>query len=300
MPESAGPQVMVINSRDVTESYEIAASLAQSEERLRSLVEHNADAIAVLDANGHYQSANPALEELLGFSTEELTGRGLGFLMSPEERERARAIFARVLSGQPQRLEQVLQHRNGRRIEVATTVVPIVVRGQVAGAYAILRDVTEHNRQDALLLQARAEAERARAEAEAANLAKSEFLGRMSHELRTPLNAILGFGQLLEMGRLGERERKSVAQITKAGRHLLDLINEVLDIARIESGHLDLHPERVSARSRRTEWSRCAKSFRLASPDRMPGPTATKRATRGCMPIRSGCARSCSTSCRTR
>jgi len=90
-----------------------------------------------------------------------------------------------------------------------------------------------------------AERRRAEAEAAAANHAKSEFLSRMSHELRTPLNAILGFGQLLQMRGDEGGDRESVEQILKGGRHLLDLINEVLDISRIESGRLPLSPEPV-------------------------------------------------------
>jgi CheY-like chemotaxis protein len=99
-----------------------------------------------------------------------------------------------------------------------------------------------------LLQIAKNEAETAREEAERANLAKSEFLSRMSHELRTPLNAILGFGQLLEMSELSEDDAQSTEQIVKAGRHLLGLINEVLDVARIESGNLSISPEAVDAR----------------------------------------------------
>jgi signal transduction histidine kinase/CheY-like chemotaxis protein len=86
----------------------------------------------------------------------------------------------------------------------------------------------------------------ARQEAEKANVAKSEFLSRMSHELRTPMNSILGFAQLLEMGDLNASQRKSVGHIIRSGRHLLDLINEVLDISRIESGRLALSLESVS------------------------------------------------------
>ena len=86
----------------------------------------------------------------------------------------------------------------------------------------------------------------AKLEAERANLAKSEFLSRMSHELRTPLNAILGFGQLLEMDALTPRQSQGVAQILKGGRHLLAMINEVLDITRIESEHMSLYPEPVA------------------------------------------------------
>src|SRR5438876_1482375 len=89
------------------------------------------------------------------------------------------------------------------------------------------------------------ERRRAEAEAEGANRAKSEFLSRMSHELRTPLNAILGFAQLLELEVQRPEDRESVEQITKGGRHLLSLINEILDIARIEAGRLALSLEPV-------------------------------------------------------
>ncbi|MGZ4130904.1 MAG: ATP-binding protein [Actinomycetota bacterium] len=111
----------------------------------------------------------------------------------------------------------------------------------LTGVFALARSLTA---------RARAEhaAERARAEAETANQAKSEFLSRMSHELRTPLNAMLGFGQLLEMEELTGEQRESVDQIVKAGRHLLGLINEVLDIARIEAGRLSLSLEPVQMR----------------------------------------------------
>src|SRR5439155_26267997 len=113
--------------------------------------------------------------------------------------------------------------------------------------YAVGRDISDRKRSEEALEQARAAAERAMEEAERANRAKSEFLSRMSHELRTPLNAILGFGQLLDLGTLDEEQRESVEQILKGGRHLLDLINGVLDIARIETGRIPLSVEPVAA-----------------------------------------------------
>jgi signal transduction histidine kinase/CheY-like chemotaxis protein len=98
-------------------------------------------------------------------------------------------------------------------------------------------------------IQAERAAEVSRADAERANHAKSEFLSRMSHELRTPLNAVLGFAQLLALDELGPDQREGVDHIQRAGRHLLDLINEVLEIARIESGRLSLSVEPVEVRS---------------------------------------------------
>jgi signal transduction histidine kinase/ActR/RegA family two-component response regulator len=114
------------------------------------------------------------------------------------------------------------------------------------GRDAIGRLATEIDRTSQLLTERAAGLLAARNEADRANQAKSEFLSRMSHELRTPLNAILGFGQLLQIDGLDPKHREDVDQIVKAGRHLLDLINEVLDIARVEAGRLSLSLEPVS------------------------------------------------------
>ena len=103
-------------------------------------------------------------------------------------------------------------------------------------------------RTDAERKRAEEAARQAKEAAEEASRAKSDFLSRMSHELRTPLNAVLGFAQLLEMGSLDREDQESVEQILKAGRHLLELINEVLDISRIEAGRLAISPEPVSVK----------------------------------------------------
>ncbi len=121
---------------------------------------------------------------------------------------------------------------------VLSAVIALVLRRR---AYALaLVDARTAELRDTL-----ADLETARTQAENANRSKSEFLSRMSHELRTPLNAVLGFAQLLELDELTDRQEASVAQIAKGGRHLLDLINEVLDVSRIETGNLGLSCEPV-------------------------------------------------------
>ena len=110
--------------------------------------------------------------------------------------------------------------------------------GTAKGGVAVMRDITAAKRSEDLLRKAKEEAERA-------NHAKSEFLSRMSHELRTPLNSILGFAQLLEMDALSDEQQDSLAHIMKGGQHLLSLINEVLDLARIEAGRLSLSAEPI-------------------------------------------------------
>src|SRR5262249_36451759 len=105
--------------------------------------------------------------------------------------------------------------------------------GRVTGLAIMVRDITERKRAEAELRQAKEAAE-------AASRAKSEFLSRMSHELRTPLNAVLGFAQLLQMEQLTELQREFVGHIFTGGKHLLFLINEILDISRIETGRLSL------------------------------------------------------------
>jgi PAS domain S-box-containing protein len=132
-----------------------------------------------------------------------------------------------------------IRHGDGSYRWVAAITVPEVdEEGATTGVFVYMTDISERR-------EAETDLRVAQQAAETANRSKSEFLSRMSHELRTPLNAVLGFGQLLEMQAQTEEQSDAVDQILKGGRHLLDLINEVLDIARIEAGRLPLSPEAV-------------------------------------------------------
>src|SRR5205823_3560545 len=151
-----------------------------------------------------------------------------------------------MAAGRPMQFEQIAPRDDGDHVFLSTKVPLVDEGGRAYGLVGISTDITDRKRQEEALRSAREDAERA-------NRAKSDFLSRMSHELRTPLNAILGFGQLLEMEQLAHEQQEAVEQILKGGRHLLDLINEVLDIARIEAGRIQLSLESVSVADLLTE-----------------------------------------------
>jgi signal transduction histidine kinase/CheY-like chemotaxis protein len=145
--------------------------------------------------------------------------------------------------------ELIARARNGRQTEVSYNATTFYDRiGSLQGVFAAARDVTERKRFEAALQETNVELESAKSAAEKANLAKSDFLSSMSHELRTPLSAILGFAQLMESGSPSPTtsQKRSIEQILKAGWYLLELINEILDLALIESGKLPLSLEPVS------------------------------------------------------
>ena len=183
--------------------------------------------------------ANPRTAEILRRPMAEVVGGSLRKTTLPGNLDIGFQAFRRVLeTGERQLLPDldVSDPTTGRSILFA-----VHVSRSGSRVAMVSRDVT-------LERTAEREIHAAREEAEAANRAKTEFLSRMSHELRTPLNAIIGFAQILELDGLDERQAESVDQILKGGRHLLELINEVLDISRIESGQLSISVEPVLVR----------------------------------------------------
>jgi PAS domain S-box-containing protein len=195
------------------------------------------DLLCIADTNGYFRRVNPAFCKTLGYDADELTSRPFFAFVHPEDMQATEEALAALTHGKNVvAFENRYQCKDGSW-RWLSWACPAVLPGSQT-IYAIARDVTETKRvalalQDALL------------EAEKANRAKNEFLSRMSHELRTPLNAILGFGQLLQRDQLSARQRKQIDMMVNGGRHLLTLINEVLDITKIEAGRLDLSPEAV-------------------------------------------------------
>jgi PAS domain S-box-containing protein len=198
---------------------------------------------------------NPAFTNVTGYTAAEVLGKTLRILEGPKtDRTILEGVRAHFAHCEEFYFEAVNYRKDGSDFVASCHISPIRDgNGKVTHFIGFQRDATERDRVAAALRQAKDEAERA-------NRAKSEFLSRMSHELRTPLHAILGFAQLLEMDGQSPGDAESVAQILRAGKHLLGLINEVLDLARIESGKLALTPEPVDVRETLEE------SFALVKP----------------------------------
>src|SRR5246127_42148 len=214
----------------------------------RSLIESNIDALITTDPRGIITDVNKQMERLTGCTRDELIGAPFkDYFTDPE---RADAGIKRVLSGNKVTdYELTARARDGKETVVSYNATTFHDRDRkLQGVFAAARDVTERKRFEKMQQENNVELERAKAAAEKANLAKSDFLSSMSHELRSPLNAILGFAQLMSSDTPppSEWQVSQIEPILRAGWYLLDLINEILDLAQIESGKLALSLEPTS------------------------------------------------------
>jgi PAS domain S-box-containing protein len=214
----------------------------------RSLIESNIDALMTTDPRGIISDVNQQMEALTGCTRDELIGAPFkSYFTDPE---RAEAAITRVLrEGKVTNYELTAHARDGKETVVSYNATTFHDRDRkLQGVFAAARDVTDRKQFEHTLQENNVELENARAAAEKANLAKSEFLSSMSHELRTPLNAVLGFAQLMasETPPPSSAQKLSIDQILQAGWYLLRLINEILDLAMIESGKVTMSQESMS------------------------------------------------------
>ncbi|MBN2978806.1 ATP-binding protein [Pseudomonas lactucae] len=211
-------------------------ALRDNEERLRLIIDGVKDyGIFALDTAGHVTSWNNGAERIKGYTEQEIIGRHFSLFYLPEECPQHPEMALREATRNGDYTEEGWRCRKDGTRFWASVVITAQYDGTGAlrGFSKITRDITDRRAAEIALRTAREEAERA-------SRAKSEFLSRMSHELRTPLNSILGFAQLLDMD-AAKTQKAHVGHILRAGQHLLTLINEVLDIAKIEAGSLALN-----------------------------------------------------------
>ena len=231
---------------DVTTHVESQRALRDNEAALRALLDAFPGFIAVLDSDFHYTYANERFAALVGRRREQVIGRTAAEVLGPAAFERLSGVVAQLRSGDQLTTESeypAAADRTHTWLQV-THAIGADSAGGRHKMYAFGIDISARKIAEGALIAARDEAERA-------NAAKSQFLSSMSHELRTPMNAILGFGQLLAADPehpLAARPSGYVREILRGGRHLLSLINEVLDLALVEAGKLriSIEPVRVS------------------------------------------------------
>ena len=240
---------------DNTARKQVEAEQALLDQRLRdqqfytrSLIESNIDALMTTDPRGIISDVNQQMEALTGCTRDELIGAPFKNYFTDPERAEA-AITSVLRESKVTNYELTARATDGKETVVSFNATTLHDRDRkLKGVFAAARDVTERKRFEQTLQENNVELEKARAAAEKANLAKSEFLSSMSHELRTPLNAVLGFAQLMasENPPPSSSQILSIEQILQAGWHLLRLINEILDLAMIESGKVTMSHESMS------------------------------------------------------
>ena len=235
--------------------------LQRSEQSFRQFFEAGLVGMTIAEPDRQWRRVNHRMGDILGYTPQEIQALSWPEVTHPEDLDADEANYARMVAGEIDGyvMDKRYLHKDGSIVDCMLAVrCEREPDGTVQRVFAIVEDVSDRRRaeralqrqRDALEEQVAARTQElvaARDSAQQASRAKTEFLSSMSHELRTPLNAILGFAQLIELDRdLGSRSVSHLREVLRAGRHLLRLINEVLDLAQVESGRLALSPEALS------------------------------------------------------
>ena len=230
---------------------ERTAEVRRSEATYRALFENASDGIFLISTDEQDLAANPQALKLLGYTPEEyqtMNQAQKNAVVVPEQRREAADRFQAVLRGEPVPLyERTMLAKDGRRVDVEINLSPVRdPSGKIIMVQSVVRDITERKRAEEALRESRDQLSAANAALEKASRLKDEFMASMSHELRTPLTGILGLAEALQLqtyGPLSEKQLQALKNIENSGRHLLDLINDILDLSKIEADKLDLQME---------------------------------------------------------
>jgi len=227
--------------RNITERKQAEESLWNERAFLRTLIDAAKDLIFFKDRNGLYLGCNKACEAFIGLSEQEQIGKSDFDFFDKEMAERIAMKDLEILeSGVSSSIEEWIQSSTAGRLLLETIKAPIYDKeGQPIGLVGVSRDITERKQMENDLREAKAAAE-------SANRAKSEFLANMSHEIRTPMNGLLGMAQLLEMTDLTQEQQVYVDTLKVSGKSLMSLINDILDLSKIEAGKIEIEQAEFS------------------------------------------------------
>jgi PAS domain S-box-containing protein len=230
--QQIGVMALYHDIRDISELDRVRAEVQRRKEYFETLVVNSPVAIATVDRDGIIETANPAFERLFGYAEDEAVGCNLDDLVAPGPlHEEAVGFSAQAAAGRLVRVATQRSRKDGVLVDVELQAVPVNVDGEWVASMGLYYDISE--------------LVRARQEAEAASEAKSVFLANMSHELRTPLNAIIGFTRIVQRkgkDTLPNKQVENLDKVLSSAEHLLGLINTILDLAKVEAGHIDAHP----------------------------------------------------------
>lgn len=222
-------------SKDITQRKQVEAELLREKQFLEALNVNSPVAIVFLDDQEHIVSANPAFEQLFGYSPLEIIGKNLDTLITTPETIQEASMYTRQAMTGPVHGFGKRRKKDGATVIVELHGVPVVVEGEKIGTLAIYHDITE--------------LDQARTEAEEANRTKSEFLANMSHEIRTPMNGVIGMLELALDTPLTSEQRDYLETSLQSAEALLTLLNDILDFSKIEAGRLELDTINFSLRN---------------------------------------------------
>ena len=233
-----------------TKAHETLRSTNRDLDFYKYALDHHA-IVGITDVQGKIVFANDKFVEISRYTRDELLGRDHRILNSGHHpKEFFRDMWRTIAQGKPWRGEVLNKAKDGTHYWVDTTIVPLLdEQGKPFRYFAMRVEITDRKRAEHELVLARISAEAAKTIAEAANRAKSELIANTSHELRTPLNAIIGFSELMKMeafGALPDKYKAYAKDINESGKHLLDVVNDILDVSAIEVGEIKLNDEPIS------------------------------------------------------
>ncbi len=227
-------------AQDLIELKRAEDALKKERDYFKNVLDNSADAIGIVDAKGRFIRWNKRAEEMFGYSFEELRGKS-AFDLYADQVQMTSMLETLRSQGYVRDTEVTIRTKDGHILPLGMSISLLREHGRTIGSVCVARDLTQIKKTQAAL-------QRSKEEAESANRAKSEFLANMSHEIRTPMNAILGFSDVLLNKARDAQSRRYLQTILSSGQTLLTLIDDILDLSKIEAGKLEIRPEPLDLR----------------------------------------------------